>query len=161
MYRIIELYLLLNNCFFASNCIEIEKCAIWNKISKCFRVSRNNTHCYDTKSNGTFCCNDSLNFNDNTATPNVSESNFEKCISYSENEHTIFLHKVFVLSIGLLICIFISMIICYCRTHYIACGKQDGLVVLAVEDTQISPPLTPINFRVCAWWNVIVSAIPT
>ena len=150
MNRIIEIYLLLNNCFLASNCIEIQKCAIWNKISKCFRVSRNNTHCYDTKSNGTFCCIDSLNFNDDTATANVSESNFEKCISYSENEHKIFKHKVFVLSIGLLICISISMIICYCRTHYFACGKQDGLVVLAVEDTQISPPLTPINFRVCA-----------
>ena len=133
MNQIIKSFLLLNNCFLASNCIEIEKCAIWNKISKCLRVSENNTHCYETKHNGTFCCSDTLNFDDD------SEINFEKCISYSKEEHNIFLQKLFVLSVGLLICIFIIIIISYCRTHDCACGKQDGIVVLAVEDIPISP----------------------
>ena len=76
-------------------------------------------------------------------TDDTSEINFEKCVSYSENEHNIFLLKLFVLSIGLLICIFITMIICYCHTHNFACGKQqDGLVVLAVKDTQMSSKLS-------------------
>ena len=137
MNRIIKLFLLLNNCFLESNCIKIKKCAIWNKISKCFRVSGNNTHCYETTPNGTFCCSDTLKFNDD------SEINFEKCISYSKHEHNIFLQKIFVLSVGLLICIVIGIIICYCRTHNCACRKQDGLVVLAVEDIQIITPLSP------------------
>ena len=137
--QIIKLFLLLNNCFLASN-ITIEKCAIWNKISKCFRVSGNNTHCYETKPNGTFCCSDTLNINDFSTD---SEINLEKCISYGEDGHKIFLHKLFGLSMGLLICILIGVIICYCRTHNCACGKQDGLVVLAVEEVPPSP--TPIQ----------------
>ena len=135
MNQIIKPFLLLTYCFLALNCIKVEKCGLWNQISKCFRVSGNNTHCYETKPNGTYCCSDTLIFND-------SEINFENCVSYSDNEHNIFLLKVFVLSIGLLICIFISMIIFYCHTHNFACGKKDGLVVLAVKDTQMSSKLS-------------------
>ena len=142
MNQIIKPFLLLTHCFLALNCVKVEKCGLWNQISKCFRVSGNNTHCYETKPNGTYCCTDTLIFND-FFTDDNSEINFEKCVSYSENEHNIFLLKLFVLSIGLLICIFISMIICYCHTHNFACGKQqDGLVVLAVKDTQMSSKLS-------------------
>ena len=137
--QIIKLLLFLNNCFLVSN-IKIEKCSFWNKISKCFRISGgNNTHCYETKLNGTFCCSDTLNFNDFSIIENSEILNLEKCISYGEDEHDIFLQKLFVLSVGLLICIVIGIIIFYCRTHNCACGKQDGLVVLAVEDVQTSP----------------------
>ena len=142
--KIIELYLLLNTCLLASNCIKIEKCAIWNKISKCFRLSRNNTHCYETKPNGTYCCTESLIFNDFYMDDN-SEINFEKCISYSENEHNKFVHKVFVLLMGLSISIPIGIIICCCCTHQFDIEKQeDGLIVVAVENIPNSPPSTAI-----------------
>ena len=89
MNQIIKPFLLLTHCFLALNCVKVEKCGLWNQISKCFRVSGNNTHCYETKPNGTYCCTDTLIFND-------SEINFENCVSYSDNEHNIFLLKVFV-----------------------------------------------------------------
>ena len=142
--KIIELYLLLNNCFLASNGIEIEKCAIWNKISKCFRLSRNNTHCYETKPNGTYCCTEALVFND-FSMDDSSEINFEKCISYSESEHNKFVHKVFVLLMGLSFSIPIGIIICCCCTHKFDIKKQeDGLIVVAVENIPNSPPSTAI-----------------
>ena len=135
MNKIIKLFLLLNNCFLASN-ITIEKCAIWNKISKCFRVSANNTHCYETKPNGTFCCSDTLNINDFSTD---SEINLEKCIIYNEVEE-----KLFVLLMALLIYIVIGIIIkCYWCADNCVCGEQDDTEVLRLEDIQTSPMPIP------------------
>ena len=140
MNQIIKFFLILNNCFLASN-IKIEKSTNWNKISKCFRVSENNTHCYETKPNGTLCCRGTLNINDFSTD---SEINLEKCIIYDEVEHNIIREKLFVLLMALLIYFVIGIIIkCYWCTDNCACGEQDDTEVLRLEDIQTSPMPNP------------------
>ena len=126
MNQIIKPFLFLTFCFLASNCIKVEKCTLWNHISKCF------THCYETKPNGTYCCSDTLILNDFSTNDN-SEVNFEKCVIYSEkNEHNFFLLRAFVLSMGLLISIPISITICFCCAHIIPYRrKYNGAVLIS------------------------------